>query len=471
MADSLVASNGSAANSAGHSNAARRSVWVLAGAAMTVLLLTPAIWNGFPIVFPDTGGYLTVAITGMPLPGRSALYGLFLIAGIPLAFWPCVILQCALMAWLFAVTMRVNGLGGRPWLTLCIVAGLTVTTSLPWLAGQLMPDILFAASVLALYLLGFAHERLARLERYALAAVIALSIPTHMAAAGLCVALLAAFALIATAARVRPLLCPAPRLRFAALAVAAGIALCPVSNLAVTGNFAFTPGGPGFLFGRLIEDGIVERYLGEHCPDPTIRLCPYMDDMPDQSDDWLWGNDSILYKLGGWDAHRAEQERIIRQTLLMYPGMHLEAAIVATAMQLVTFDTEVSLDDNDPTFDAVSHFIPALLPALNAARQHNERINVAALNYLHRPVGGLAMAALILALILALIPRRRLRLTPEAAALCVTILLALAANAAICGVFSHPVDRYQSRLVLLAPFAVAMMLAQRARLKHTTPAT
>ncbi|HEY0300176.1 MAG TPA: hypothetical protein VGC36_02515, partial [Rhizomicrobium sp.] len=152
-------------------------------------------------------------------------------------------------------------------------------------------------------------------------------------------------------------------------------------------------------------------------------------------------------------------ERIIRHTLSMYPGMHLEAAIVATAMQLITFDTEVSLDDNDPTFDAISQYIPYLLPALNAARQQNERFNVVALNYVHGPVGGLAMAALILALIL----RRQLKPTPETAALCVTILLALAANAAICGVFSHPVDRYQSRLVLLAPFAVAILLAQRAR--------
>jgi hypothetical protein len=43
-------------------------------------------------------------------------------------------------------------------------------------------------------------------------------------------------------------------------------------------------------------------------------------------------------------------------------------------------------------------------------------------------------------------------------------LLALLANAAICGIFSHPVDRYQSRLVLLAPFVVAVLAAQRFKL-------
>ena len=62
---------------------------------------------------------------------------------------------------------------------------------------------------------------------------------------------------------------------------------------------------------------------------------------------------------------------------------------------------------------------------------------------------------------LALIARRRLKIAPELAALCLTILLALAANAAICGIFSHPVDRYQSRLVPLAPFAVALLIARR----------
>jgi hypothetical protein len=42
-------------------------------------------------------------------------------------------------------------------------------------------------------------------------------------------------------------------------------------------------------------------------------------------------------------------------------------------------------------------------------------------------------------------------------------LIALFANAAICGVFSNPNDRYQSRIVWLAPFAVMIALLVRAR--------
>jgi hypothetical protein len=97
------------------------------------------------------------------------------------------------------------------------------------------------------------------------------------------------------------------------------------------------------------------------------------------------------------------------------------------------------------------------------ARQQAERFDVAPLNYLHMPVAALAVAGLGLALLF----RRRLRIAPEAAALCLVILLALAANAAICGVFSHPVDRYQSRVVLLAPLGIALLIAQRRRADQT----
>jgi hypothetical protein len=432
------------------------AAWGVAGATMVLALLAPALWNGFPLIFPDTGGYLTAAIIGTPMPGRSALYGLFLSAGIPLAFWPCVILQSALMAWLLVVTLRVNGLGGRPWLALGIVVLLTVTTSLPWFAGQLMPDILFAAAALALYLLTYAHDRLARFERFALAAVIAVAIPSHMAAAGLCVGVVAALWLLSF---IKRLALPAPRLTFAAIAVAAGIALCPLSNLALIGKFGFTPGGTSFLFGRLIEDRIIDRYLEDKCPDPTLRICAYKGDIPDQADDWLWG-DSAFYKLGGWDGYGEEQGRIIRDTLRLYPLEHLTAAITATLEQFVSFETEVSVDDNEPVFRTFAILVPDLLPALKSARQQDGRLKIATLNhYLYVPVAGLAIGGLVLALL----ARRRLKLAPEAVALCFTILLALAANAAICGIFSHPVDRYQSRLVLLAPFAMAILVAQRFR--------
>jgi hypothetical protein len=102
--------------------------WILASAAMLLALMAPALWNGFPLIFPDTGGYLDRPILGTLGMGRSALYGLFLYIGVPFSFWPNVVLQSALTVWLIVLTMRAHGLGGRPWLALGIVAMLTVCT-------------------------------------------------------------------------------------------------------------------------------------------------------------------------------------------------------------------------------------------------------------------------------------------------------------------------------------------------------
>ncbi|WP_137043912.1 hypothetical protein [Pseudolabrys sp. FHR47] len=427
--------------------------WIVATAGMIAAMLAPAIWNGFPIIFPDTGGYFTAPMVQHMANGRSALYGLFLILGIPLAFWPPVIAQAALMAWLVVMTLRVNGLGDRPYLALGLVALLCIGTSLPWFAGQLMPDIFFPAAALSLYLLAYADAAVARWERWLLGAVIAFAMASHMAAAGMAVAVVAAMALT----HIRRLALPRARLALAAASIAAGIVLGPVSNALLTGSFAFTPGGSSFLFGRLVEDGIITRYLNENCPDPTIKLCDYKDEIQEDADSWLWWGGSPLYKMGGWQAYEPEANRIIRDTLREYPAMHIKTATEAAVAQFFSIQTEVGIDDNGPTRWAFEEFLPRLYPILLAARQQAEPFDVEPLNWLHVPVGYVSIALMVLAMIF----RRRLGLSERTYALCLTLLAALAANAVICGVFSHPVDRYQSRLVLLAPFVVAIIAARR----------
>jgi hypothetical protein len=443
---------------------ARFAAWLASGGAMVSMLIAPAVWNGFPIIFPDTGGYLTRPLEGSLELGRSAVYGLFLDAGMPFAFWPNVIAQSTLTLFAIMLTLRVLHFGGKTWIALGIVALLTFATSLPWLAGQLLPDILFPLAVLALYLLAFRSDQLVVWERVALGCVAVFAVLSHMAAAGLCVGLLIMLWLVG---RFQVAGLPKPRLSFAASAVVAGLVLCPISNWAITGTFAFTPGGSSFLFGRLVEDGIIARYLQDRCPDPAIRLCAYRADMPDIADDWLWDSDSPFRKLGGWRQVGKDEREIILATLIHYPLQQISAAISDTVQQLISFQTEVSLDNNEPTIGAIHGWTPRSLPRLMAARQQRHDIDTDALNLVHVPVAALAM----IGILGAVLARRRLKLTPQLGALCATILLALFVNAAICGIFSHPVDRYQSRLAPLALFAAALVAIEwQSRAKRGTAA-
>src|SRR3954468_2127710 len=104
----------------------RASWWMLAILLMMGLLLAPAIFNGFPIIFADTGGYLLRPIEGQLELGRSALYGAFLLAGIAFDFWPVVIVQAAMTCWIIVLTLRAFNLGKRPGAALVVVLTLTL---------------------------------------------------------------------------------------------------------------------------------------------------------------------------------------------------------------------------------------------------------------------------------------------------------------------------------------------------------
>ncbi len=426
---------------------------------MMLALLWPALWNGFPIVFYDTGGYLVRVFDRELGFGRSAMYGAFLAAGISLKFWPDIIVQSALIAWLVVLTLRVHGFGGRPWLAAAIVAGFSVFTALPWFTAQLMPDVLMPATVLGLYLLAFHLAALRGWERLALAAMIAFSIACHMSilgvAAGLVVALVA---LAPLAPRVG---LPRPARLVAAAAVALGILLAPVSNFAIAGRFAFTPGGANFVFARTVEDGILARFLAEHCPDPSLRICAFRDPLPTTGNGWLWGESPFWDKLGGPQGFEDEAGRIVVQTLILYPGAHVMSAIRGMAEQFFLLKTADHLKtDNWHTRWAIETRAPAALAAFQAGRQERDVFDVHWIEAVHVPV---ALAAIVLLFVVIGLGLRG-RVAPPAFAFALTIMLALIGNAAICGATSIPSDRYQSRLAWLAPFAVVLAVLGRSRL-------
>jgi len=252
---------------------------------------------------------------------------------------------------------------------------------------------------------------------------------------------------------------PTPGLAAPAAALVAGLLFAPISNLAITGTFAFTPGGTTFLFGRLVQDGIVAQYLADHCPDETLRLCAYRDRLPTTADDWLWNYESPLHKLGWWRAFEPEANRIIRESLAQYPGRHVMTALSATVQQLVQFKTGEGMrsSDNWHAESILALLAPGALEPFRASRQQNDEFDFTLINVIQVPLAWLSMAALVLLISL----KRRTPADHSSAALSAMCLIALLTNAAICGMFSNPNDRYQSRIIWLAPFAALIALVAR----------
>ena len=433
-----------------------RALWALASTVCVLLLLAPALWNGFPLLQYDTGGYLARWYEGILVPSRAVVYGLILNAGTPLAFWPVVVLQSALTVWVVALMLRTHGLGQRPWLLLGTIAALSAVTTLPWLTAILLTDIFAGLGVLALYLLLLRGDTLARAERIALMLLIAVSAATHSATLAVLMALMLAAVVFFQFNR--------RRIHIAGfwggmIALTLGIALVFAANYVVAKRLAWTPGGFALSFGRMLQDGIVKKYLDQHCPDAKLQLCAYKDQLPNDADVWFWGS-PLFDRLGRFAGLGAEMEKIAVASLIAYPGLQAKTALIATGKQLIDVRSgEGVVATVWHSYGIIERYTPQLGPAMRAARQQSGEIGFAAINRLHYPLALIAMALLPLILLLAW----RRTLPPDIGELAATVTLALLANAFICGALSNPHDRYGARMVWLASLAVALALARYRR--------
>jgi hypothetical protein len=422
--------------------------------AAMLMLLGPAIWNGFPLLQYDTGGYLEPWYSGTLMISRSVVYGLLLTAGHYYNFWPAVMVQALLTLWIATLALRAYDLGGRPLVLLTTIAALSTATALPWLTSVLLTDIFVALAVLALHLLIFRDDRLRGWERMALVAFVAFAAASHSATLAVLTAIVAALLLLAVW---NAALVSLGGLRRGATALILSAAIVFAGNFIVAKQWTWTPGGFSLTFGRMLQDGIVHRYLAEHCPDARFKLCEHRDALPHNADDFFWSED-IFDQLGRFEGLGQEMETIAIESLKAYPWMQFQMVARATLQQLAMVRSGAGIVHWVwHTYYAIETYTPAAAPAMHAARQQREkfrRANFDLVNRLHVPATLIAMALLPVILVLAL----RGRVEADLGWLATTVLLAILANAVVCGTLSGPHDRYGARIAWLATPVVLLAI-------------
>jgi hypothetical protein len=424
----------------------------LAAVALPLLMIAPAIWNGYPLLQWDTGGYLARWYEGYLVPSRSTVFGLYLHYGESFGFWINLALQSLATLWLLQLTLRVLGLT-QTYRFVAIGLCLIVTTALPWLASMLLTDIFAGLSVLSLFLLVVGAGGTSALEKIALFVFTAFAAATHSATLGVLLGLCVAGWMARPFLRQR---LPLAGLVQASLTIVAGGLMLVSANYALSGKLAWTPGGYGVAFGRMMQDGIVARYLNDRCPRERYKLCPYRNELPASADEFLWGK-SMFNTLGRFEGMNEEMGTIVVQSLKDYPAWQAGAALRAMGQQLLHVATGEGTDGWIPhTRGIIERYIPAQVAPMRAARQQNWQLDFTAINWLHVPVALASMLGLLALLAHALAHRRLDDLTLLAA----TVTLALLGNAFICAVISGPHDRYGARMVWVATFVVLMAMGR-----------
>ena len=110
-------------------------------------LSIPALVNGYPLVFPDSGTYVAQAIALSGSTFHPPYYSLFLFPlHLRISLWPIVFAQGIFVSvFLFLIVKVIEY--KRPLVFLvALTAILTLFTSLPWFSGEICPMCLPGSS-------------------------------------------------------------------------------------------------------------------------------------------------------------------------------------------------------------------------------------------------------------------------------------------------------------------------------------
>jgi hypothetical protein len=452
----LVAENGNKRKWWLNKNRTCTAIYIFIG---SFILMLPAFYNGFPIVYSDTSTYIA---SGMQLEApfdRPITYGLFLrlfsLNGTSL--WFVIWVQAALLAILIFSAIKqlcMTKLYRR--LSLLVILFLTFCSGLAWTVCQLMPDIFSSVAVLCVCLiLLFEWSILSKICLYTLFLV---SVAMHISHILMFVAILGVVFIFAkyTKRIFNKDIKQKRILILAALAVGSALSM----------GSATSKSRHVFFMGAMVEHGILKQFLDENCTENHYKFCQYKDSLPELAFQFIWEPQSPFYKMGGWKETKSEFNSIIYSTLTRpkYIGLHIKASLVATFDQLLRF----KVGDGNGSFlagtqlnDRVANYFPSDHQNYVNSKQNQQALSIIpAFNIWFTFIFALSSIFLLLVLL-----TNRASMQPFQSFFFI-IIIAIILNAWTCGTFANAIDRMGAKIVWLIPF-VAIILLLQLRLKQS----
>lgn len=456
----------------------------------TLLMLWPAGLGGMPIVLDDTASYLrggdvgfhtgllmltqwygalfpaasgaadanvvggaAVAQSAIAQSGgaRSVVYSLasYLLRAPGNSLAGLVLVQAGCVAFLLVQAQASFAPRAGQAARLLAVAAVSVFTGAAWYASTAMPDIFAGIAILAIVLLVVHIDRLALPARIALVLLIALAITVHASHVPIALALLplGALAYAWTApGNPRRLLAVLPWL---AAPMLLGMGALLASSLVGFGEASLVPKRYPLTLARSIEDGPGLWYLQGSCGSERYAICEiYGEDIPSDMDDFLWGPNGVRMRAtpGQMERIRAEEMTIVRRAAAAYPLA--QAGLVAKNFGSQLWFMGLSglqLGNAVVEEPGGQTGVKRVGPDRPVVRKVAE-----VLNYLMF-FGSVAFLAW-----------NRRRLTHAELAAVGLVIAGLLINAAVCGILSAVVDRYQGRVAWVLP-AVTLTIWLRLR--------
>ncbi len=280
------------------------------------ITLWPAFYNHYALFFTDSQIYINCGNEFGFTEDRSFVYGWFLgISSLFVSLWFPIILQSIifnLVCFSFVQKLVPNYVLN---IYLPILLILSAFTSLAWDVSYLMPDVFSPISIMVLYLL-LTHSKPFGAKWILLVFAYLLVLQTHFAFMLFhCLALSIILSLKLVNKRF------IHNLKFRATLVLTflvfiNIGLFTLEKKALGAN-EFSGVSHIFLMGKMVENGVLEKYLNNECATEHFEICKYKNALApnNYSGNFLFNDSSAFQKTGGWANPQNEYKTIIKNIL------------------------------------------------------------------------------------------------------------------------------------------------------------
>jgi hypothetical protein len=431
----------------------------------SLMFFSLAVWNGYPFVFTDTPGYFLQAVGAPSNAFRPNGYPMIMSV---MQVWPSLWLAAAIQCLAFGLVVtgicRLFASSLRPWMVVALSAFLAYGTSAGYHATFMVPDAFTGLIVLIVAGLVVFNDRLNVVRAIAGWMLVGLLASSHFSHLPLMLALIVMGSALGLWLH-RSARLSGQMLLGAVLALAQILSVFMMMSWGVHKQISLSPTGPTFVFARLYTDGVAKEYMDQHCESLNLQLCQHKSKLKQDDIFILWRSESPLVYLrrkeGDFTRLNNEAAQIIAGTIKTDPLGVAQAMATNAVRQFASFDTfDAQYPETWSAQEQIFWFMSTIFwhenDAFMSSRQMLGLHAPDQWNKVHGPVSWLSLALLFPLAWLCLIKGRR-----DLAAFLVLVATAIAANALACGALSGVYDRYQSRIVWLAPFAVLVSVAGR----------
>lgn len=346
------------------------------------ITLWPALYNHYALFFTDSQLYINCGNEFTFTEDRSFVYGWFIgITSLHISLWFPVIVQAIIFNWVcfHFVQKLLPNFATKIYLPIILL--LSIFTSLAWDVSYLMPDVFSPISILVLYLL-LTHSKPFGTQWFLLVLVYLLILQTHFA-----------FMLFHCFALAIILLLQAIKLPFLksfslkmvcvlTASVFINIGLFTLEKKALGAN-EFSGVSHVFLMGKLVENGVLQKYLDQECANQNFEICAYKNNLAplNYSGNFLFSPESAFQKTGGWANPHAEYKTIIKNILTTpkYLWLYVKAVFKETFLLFGRNEIGSSIHayprDGWGPHPAVVKYYPNEIPDYDLAKQNAKTLH------------------------------------------------------------------------------------------------